>query len=287
MFALSVRFGKMQPHIPKRPCLHVFAKFGGKYLGDIDLPCFSNYAFTMVRALQERCVKLLVHASRPTNYLVVSLDGHALPAYTHVTHHGNDSGTQVCACLSRLPKVEVHWMEQDEHALARIAQVYGDLASKDGRVVIRQNATCTSELDVLSFALRPQSLHIMGCNGWCTLDFLAGRLYSPIRGFQTCWTALRELSLFDCKVNSWRFATHLVLKHLELSCCQIADMPDECFQHDFDITVRFTCRLKAMNKLTKLKHLRLLAMTTKVERKDLGDLKQRGVLVLGENDAPI
>ena len=193
--------------------LQVYAKLGGKHLGQVELRKANQPLVEQVKDLEEQVAKLLAHPTRTSNYLALELQGFKLPSFTY--RNLVDEAFELEA-LKRLEdcapgsQLECMYDEDDSHALSKVQNVH-DFKRYCGGINgywLSVKDAFVPEIQVLNYTHNQRHLLVVSRNtAMKTLDC------SPL----SCLTSLERLGFSsDFNVKDWEFARHLPLKQLEL-----------------------------------------------------------------------
>ena len=291
-FVLSAWLGQ-DLVMSNKTCLQVYAKLGGKHLGQVELRNANKTLVDQVKDLQEQVAKLLVHPVRTSNYLLLDLDGTELPSFTYrnaIYMIGKTTKKQLLLALSSAKpnsRLECMYDEDDKYVFHQVKQKHGVFIStcdyNPPRVVLNVEKKFEPEVAVLKYVLNPVRLVLRSKRVYKSkvdLSVLSGFTDLQVLGLET-----------DIHVKDWNFAKRMVLKEVLVHARNVSNMDFSCLQHleDLWIDVGYygyfdTCALTKLPKATKRVHiLGLLGEFTTLEA--LQDLLKGVVVTEADTDA--
>jgi hypothetical protein len=260
-FVLSTWLGQKFV-LQNKTCLQVYAKLGGKHLGQVELRSANKTLVEQVKDLQEQVAKLLAHPTRTSNYLALELQGFKLPSFTY-RNAINMSKTKkelLLALSSAKPnsRLECMYDEDDMYVFQQVKQTHGVFINardyKPAKVVLNVEKKFMPEVAVLKYVCNPVRLVLRSKRVYKSkvdLSFLSGFTDLQVLGLET-----------DIHVKDWNFAKRMVLKEVLVHARNVSNMDFSCLQHleDLWIDVGYygyfeTLALTKLPKATKRVHI--------------------------------
>jgi hypothetical protein len=193
--------------------IEVFATFSNRRLGFAFLskskaPDLAEAVKTMIKDLQHQAARLMSHATRSSNHMVLVLDNIKLPSLTYRDDVSLEERFQAFFCLvdaTTKSKLFISWNEDDSNALS-LLRSHHVLVNHLGMFSLDLKGTYYPELDVLAF---------LGVTNLRISNVLLGVEYPTFlsRLRLTC------LHLINADLSSWDFAKNHRLTTLNLCNC--------------------------------------------------------------------
>ena len=117
MLCLSTWVGQDLSRVSKSRTIPCYAKLGGKYVGKIRL-CGSTSAYQVLKYIQVQASKMLEHAWRDFDDIMIWCDNHWLipSGFAYKDNLTQEEDEQAWSALRNAKRLEVMWDDNDEHA---------------------------------------------------------------------------------------------------------------------------------------------------------------------------
>ena len=218
--------------------LQIYAKLGGKNLGQVELRNANKTLVEQVKDLQEQVAKLLVHPVRTSDYLSLELEGYKLPSFTYCDQVDKALGLEALKRLEECKsnsQVECMYDEDDSQALSKV-QIIHELGTHDlnMRLHIKVRDVLVPEIRVLKYTHNPKHLLVWTESHGVQLDC------SPL----SCLTSLERLDFGNVNVKDWQFAQHLPLKGVDLWIEAFNNINFECLPLLEELSVKMPFNIR-------------------------------------------
>ena len=123
MLCLSTWLGQDLGKASQTQVLPCYAKLGGKYVGNLWL-CGSTSAYQVLRDIQVQASKLLEHAWRDFDDIMIWCDNHWLitSGFAYRDNLTQEEEEQAWSALQNAKRLEVMWDDNDEYAKAKVSE---------------------------------------------------------------------------------------------------------------------------------------------------------------------
>jgi hypothetical protein len=199
--------------------INAFCKLGGKYLGKVGVESQLGLV-GLVRSLQVQVSKLFVHPTRPSNYLVFTIDGLKLPSFTYRDEVEPAFEVGVLARLAKIctkTRLECMYDEDDSFALIRMksqhavstTSFYDAKMNYTNGTWVAIGGKLGDYFGVLQFTHNPTHLELASI--WADIPDLRCSVLASFSNLE----ALRLGA--NVTVMDWEFASKLCLTQLEVN----------------------------------------------------------------------
>ena len=218
--------------------MQVYAKLGGKHLGQVELRKANKTLVEQVKDLQEQVAKLLVHPVRTSNYLLLDLDGIELPSFTYrnaINMIGKTTKKQLLWALSSAKtnsRLECTYDEDDMYVFHQVKQKARSLYKHVRLHPTQGGVERRKEVRARGRGVEVRVESRAACVEVQKSVQVQGRL------FWSGFTNLQVLGLeTDIHVKDWNFAKRMVLKEVLVHARNVSNMDFSCLQHLEDLWI--------------------------------------------------
>ena len=123
MLCLSTWSGQDLSQVSKSRTIPCYAKLGGKYVGELRI-CGSTSAYQVLHDIQVQASKLLKHAWRDFDDIMIWCDNHWLipSGFAYKDDLTQEEEEQAWSAIQNAKRLEVMWDDNDEYAKAKVSE---------------------------------------------------------------------------------------------------------------------------------------------------------------------
>ena len=147
MLCLSTWSGQELSQVSKSRTIPCYAKLGGKYVGKLRF-CGSTSAYQVLQYIQVQASKLLPHAWRDFDDIMIWCDNHWLipSGFAYRDHLTQEEEEQAWSALRNAKRLEVMWDDNDEYAKAKVSEDTFKVVGEEVRIKVYNNDMLTREV---------------------------------------------------------------------------------------------------------------------------------------------
>ena len=245
--------------------IQVFSRLGGKYLGNIKVPCKTLSAFQQVCFLQQQASSLCPHPKRTCEDLLLYVGQEQVgpPGMAYMDDLDEEASLQVQTLLKGCTRLETMWDEDDAYARSKVEQAGIRVEEFGCFLDIGLHGTdFPKELGYLGKKGKSR-WHITRHTGAIRVDFSVFKMRNAISSSGFIHPLeVKSLSLYNITPTNFMHCNvkHLCVIALDIDCNNFAGLDqletlclDGCHHTPLHVVRNF----KALAELPKLKHILL------------------------------